>query len=81
VLDDKGRVRNTDAGAPLAVDDLVREFLDSNPHFKSASPATTHSKSNTQGSSLGEFDLSKLDFSKPADRQRYAEARKAGLVK
>lgn len=81
VLDDKGGVRYNDSGAPLVVDDLVREFLDSNPHFVSASPATTHSKSNSGINTAGGFDLSKLDFSNPADRKRYAEAKAAGIIK
>lgn len=81
VLDDKGGVRYNDAGAPLAVDDLVREFLDSNPHFVSAGAATTHAKSNTGIPNTGEFDLNNLDMSNPADRKRYAEAKKAGILR
>lgn len=81
VLDDKGGVRYNDSGAPLAVDDLVREFLDLNPHFVAAGAATTHAKSNTGIPNTGEFDLSKLDLSNPADRKKYAEARKAGVIK
>lgn len=80
VLDSKGAVRYNDAGSPLQVEDLVREFLDSNPHFKAASPATTHAKSNVVTGNLGEFDLTKLDLSRPEDRKRYAEARKAGKI-
>lgn len=81
VLDDKGSVRYNDNGTPLAVDDLVREFLDSNPHFVAAGAATTHAKSNSGIPNTGEFDLSKLDFSNPADRKKYAEAKKAGMIK
>lgn len=81
VLDDKGSVRYNDQGSPLAVDDLVREFLDSNPHFVSASPATTHSRSNVGMNLSGTFDLNSLDMSNPADRKRYAEAKRAGIVK
>lgn len=81
VLDDKGSVRYNDGGVPYQVDDLVREFLDSNPHFVSASPSTTHSKSNSSMNYTGEFDLSKLDLSNPADRKRYADAKKAGIIK
>jgi hypothetical protein len=81
VLDTKGSVRYSDAGSPLAVDDLVREFLDSNPHFVAASPATTHSKSNSSGFTAGGFDLAKLDLSNPADRKKYAEAKQAGIIK
>jgi hypothetical protein len=68
VLDDRGSVRYSDNGSPLAVDDLVREFLDSNPHFVSATPSTTHSKSNTAMNNSGVFDLANLDLSNPSDR-------------
>lgn len=81
VLDDKGTVRYNDQGSPFAVDDLVREFLDSNPHFVAAGATTTHAKSNSGIPNTGEFDLSKLDMSNPADRKRYAEAKKAGILK
>ena len=53
VLDKKGAVRYNDSGEPLAVDDLVREFLDSNPHFVSASAATTNTRSNHQSGGSG----------------------------
>lgn len=81
VLDEKGSVKYNDGGIPYQVDDLVREFLDSNPHFVSAGASTTHSKSNSSMSNTGDFDLSKLDFSNAGDRKRYAEAKKAGIVK
>jgi hypothetical protein len=77
VVDTKGGVRYTDKGAPLGVDDLVREFLDSNPHFKSASPATTNTKSNVSSGSNGKIDLSKLDMKNPEHRKVYAEHRKS----
>jgi len=80
VVDNKGMTRYNDAGAPLQVDDLVREFLDHNPHFVQASAATTNSRSNGQSNIPGAFDLSKLDLSKPDHRKQYAEARKKGLV-
>ena len=73
VVDGKGAVRYNDAGEPLGVDDLVKEFLDSNSHFKLASPATTNTKSNTQGSS-NKIDLNSLDMKNPAHRKLYAEA-------
>ena len=76
VVDTKGGVRYTDKGSPLGVDDLVREFLDSNPHFKSASPATTNTKSNVSSGSNGKIDLSKLDMKNPEHRKVYAEHRK-----
>jgi hypothetical protein len=75
VLDEKGTIRYSDKGQPFKVEDLVREFLDVNPHFKSAGPATTQSKSNIS-QSREKMDITKLDMSKPADRKIYAEYRK-----
>jgi hypothetical protein len=69
-------VRYTDKGTPLSVDDLVREFLDSNPHFKSAAPATTNTKSNVSGGSQSKIDITKLDMKNPEHRKVYAEYRK-----
>lgn len=77
VVDSKGSVRYTDKGTPLAVDDLVREFLDSNPHFKTATPATTMTKSNIRGNGSGALDITKLNMNDPQDRARYREYRKA----
>ena len=76
VVDAKGSVRYSDNGAPLGVDDLVREFLDSNPHFKSATPATTNTKSNISGGSSGKLDITKLDMSNKEHRKLYADYRK-----
>jgi len=77
IVDAKGAVRYTDSGAPLAVDDLVREFLDSNPHFVSAAPATTNTQSNVGSRSNRPLDISKLDMKNPEDRKVYAQYRKA----
>jgi hypothetical protein len=71
-----GTVRYSDAGAPLQVEDLVREFLDSNPHFVSASPSTTNTKSNISGGSPSKLDVSKLDMKNPEHRDLYREYRK-----
>jgi len=74
VVDSRGTVRYNDRGEPLGVDDLVREFLDSNPHFVSATPATVNSRSNiNQGPSDG-IDISKLDMSLAAHRKIWAQA-------
>lgn len=77
VVDSKGSVRYTDKGTPLAVDDLVREFLDSNPHFKTATPATTMTKSNIRSNGSGALDITKLNMNDPQDRARYRDYRKA----
>jgi hypothetical protein len=76
VIDGKGSVRYNDKGEPVGVDDLVREFLDSNPHFKLASPSTTNTKSNISGGTSGKLDISKLDMTKSEHRKLYAEHRK-----
>lgn len=76
VVDAKGSVRYTDSGAPLGVEDLVREFLDSNPHFKSASPATTNTKSNFSNGSGKKLDITTLDMKNPEHRALYKQYRK-----
>ena len=81
VIDEKGSVRYTDKGEPVGVEDLVQEFLLSNPHFAQATPATTNTKTNiaSPGGST-KIDLSKLDMTRPQDRQIYKEARSKGLL-
>lgn len=81
VVDPKGLVRYTDKGQPLGVEDLVREFLDSNPHFRSAAPSTTHTKSNVSPGVSTKIDISKLDMSNAEHRRLYREYRKtAGIA-
>jgi hypothetical protein len=75
VIDEKGTVKYTDSGTQYSVDDLVKDFLNTNTHFVSPTPATTHSKSNVASNEKA-FDLSKLDMKKPQDRERYKEYRK-----
>ena len=78
VVDSKGSVRYSDKGEPIGVDDLVKEFLDTNPHFKLANPATTSTKSNVSGAVAGKkIDLSKLDMRNPEHKTAYKEYRKA----
>jgi hypothetical protein len=70
-----GTVRYKDNGASMGVEDLVQEFLLSNPHFRTATPATTNTKSNTQGAGVDKLDISKLDMTKAEHRKIYAEAK------
>ena len=79
IVDKEGKVRYNDAGQPFRVEDLVKEFLDTNPHFKQATPATTNSKSNI-GQSREKLDISKLDMNKPEDRKIYKEWRKTSGI-
>lgn len=81
VLDDKGVVRYDDSGKPLSVDSFVQSWLQNNPHFVSAAPATTNTRSNVSQTKPGKVDVTKLDMKNPADRKIYAEYRKsAGLA-
>lgn len=74
IVDREGKVRYTDAGTPFKVEDLVSEFLTTNPHFVQATPATTQSKSNI-GQGQKEIDFKTLDMRDPKQRQLYKEQR------
>lgn len=73
IVDKEGKVRYNDSGNPFKVEDLVKEFLDTNPHFVQPTPATTQGKSNI-GQSREKLDLSKLDMKNPEHRKIYKEA-------
>ena len=75
-MDKNGTPRYAESGEPLSVDLLIKEFLDNNPHFISAGPSGSGSKSNTQTQGIAPVDISKLDMKDPAQRQVYAEYRK-----
>ena len=80
VLDNNGQVRYNDKGVALTVDDLVSEFLATNPHFVQANPATSATKSSITNSQAP-LDITKLDMKNPEHRKVYAEYRKtAGLA-
>jgi hypothetical protein len=72
VLDTKGTVRYNDQGQPLKVEDLVKEFIDLNPHFRQAGPSTSQGKSNV-GSTPEKVDINKLDMKNPQHRAMYRE--------
>jgi len=78
VVDSKGSVRYSDKGEPIGVEDLVKEFLDTNPHFRTANPATTATRSNITDKAMAKkVDITKLDMSNPEHRALYKEHRKA----
>jgi len=77
VLDEKGVVRYDDSGKPVSVDSFVQSWLQSNPHFVSAAPATTNTKSNVTGNQTKKLDITKLDMKNPEDRKIYADYRKS----
>jgi hypothetical protein len=81
VLDEKGSVRYDDSGKPVSVDSFVQSWLQSNPHFVSAAPATTNTKSNVTANTTKKLDIAKLDMRNPEHRKIYADYRKtAGLA-
>ena len=80
VVDSSGSTRYADNGAPLGVDQLVQEFLSANPHFVTAGPSNTNSKSSDGNNMRSDFDVSKLDFKNPQDRAAYKQAKQQGLV-
>jgi len=82
VVDTNGQVRYDDNGNPLAVSNLVKEFLTANPHFVSAGP-----NGSGTGQGIGrqdtvvDTDISKLDMNNAEHRQRYAQIMRAKGVR
>ena len=80
VLDEKGTVRYSEKGKPLSVEQYVQEWLQSNPHFVSATPATTNTNGGVRDNSPGPVDLGSLDLTRSDHRKIYAEARRNGKI-
>lgn len=75
VIDHKGVTQYDDKGIPLSVRDVVKQFLDSNPHFVQPGPAGVNGKSSV-GAGSKDVDVSKMT------NLEYIEHRKAkGLDK
>lgn len=79
IVDDVGSARYNDSGSLMTVDDLVNEFLTTNPHFVSAGPSGSGSGGGVGKSTgvTGKIDITKLNMSDPKDRAVYKEYRKA----
>ncbi len=61
VLDGAGEIRyNVDTGEPVGIDDIVAEFINSNPYFKAAGKPGSNSSSNTTSRVEQELDLTAL---------------------
>lgn len=74
VLDDKGQVRyNPESASPLTVDDLVKEFVKTNPFYQAPGPAGSGSRSNMNAERSGSIDISKLDMKNAQDRALYKQ--------
>jgi len=80
VLDAEGNVRYSDSGNLVSVEDLVKEWLDENPHFRRAGVSTSNSKSSVVVPKVGDIDLANLDMANPQHRQLYKEAKAKGLL-
>ena len=70
VIDQKGVTQYNDKGIPLTVRDVVKSFLDSNPHFVQPGPAGVNSKSSV-GAGSKDVDVSKMSH---AEYQAYRKA-------
>ena len=76
IVDNNSNVRYNSKGELLTIEDRVKEFLDSNPHFRQGSLSGSGSQSAIGGKTVKPFNLQDLDLSKPEDRKAYAEYRK-----
>lgn len=84
VVDETGSVRyNAQTAMPVSVDDLVQEFIQKNPYFRSAGPAGSGSKQNLgqDGSRQNTVDIAKLNMADPKDRATYKEYRRSQGMK
>ena len=73
VVGDDGSVRYNDNGNLYSVDDYVKEFLDTNPHFVQPTASTSNTKSNAGvGMSKG-VDINSLDLKNPKHREMAKE--------
>jgi hypothetical protein len=75
VVDNTGKIKYTDKGTPLSVEDLVQDFLNQNPHFVAPTPTTTNSKSSHTAQS-NKIDITKMDMNNPEHRDLYKQYRK-----
>ena len=76
VVDNNSNVRYNAKGELLTIEDRVKEFLDSNPHFRKGSLSGSGSMNAIGGKTVKHFNLQDLDLTKPEDRKAYAEYRK-----
>jgi len=76
IVDNHSNVRYNAKGELLTIEDRVKEFLDSNPHFRQGSLSGSGSQSAIGGKTVKPFNLQDLDLTNPEDRKTYAEYRK-----
>ena len=76
IVDNNSNVRYNAKGELFTIEDRVKEFLDSNPHFRQGSLSGSGSQSAIGGKTVKPFNLQDLDLTKPEDRKTYSEYRK-----
>jgi hypothetical protein len=76
ILDNNNNVRYNSKGQPLTIEERVKEFLDTNPHFRLSTNQGSGSRGNIGGNSQKPSSIGDLDLNNPADRKVYAEMRK-----
>jgi len=76
IVDNNSNVRYNAKGELFTIEDRVKEFLDSNPHFRQGSLSGSGSQSAVGGKTVKPFNLQDLDLTKPEDRKSYSEYRK-----
>ena len=84
VLDNNSNIRYNAKGELLTIEDRVKEFLDTNPHFRNATVQGSGSKASIGGNTVKPLNIQDVDLNKPEDRKAYAEYRKkrdSGAIK
>lgn len=81
VVDGEGNIRyDANTAEPYTIDQLVEDFVNQNPYFRSAGKTGTGGGGNTANLSETQFDVSQLDLTLPSDRAKYAELKAAGKI-
>jgi hypothetical protein len=80
IIDGNNQPRYTESGDLMQVDDLVSEFLQTNPHFVQAGPKGSGTTNAISNNAHGVVDLDTLDMTNPLDRQKYKDAKANGLI-
>jgi hypothetical protein len=84
ILDNTSNIRYNAKGELLTIEDRVKEFLDTNPHFRNATVQGSGSKASIGGNTVKPLNIQDLDLNKPEDRKAYSEYRKkrdSGAIK
>jgi len=80
--ENKSVIYDPETAEPKSLASLVNEFLDANPHFIRSGPSGVASSGATGNvaSTVTKQDLSSLDLTNPADRQKYKKWKAEGKI-